>query len=683
MPRYGFGHGRRSRGFRAGSDALVRPIAPSLAWNGQAGSGFTSTPTDPSRTTAKPAMRLMVPPAQGYSDDLLVGVYAGANFEGSLWDNFGLEKVVVHYEGNRITIDAPSYQTFSDANGVPVTYFGWWAKLKRDGRDGVANLYFEAVPKDSTMQRRVIGPYPFLPSAVVHDFSLTVAPSQPVQIGARYSSIAGALAYLASVAARNPLITIIEPGTYDLASIGSQSYSPVGRCRIIATVPITIGKSSLTTDAAAQLRSKFDGLHLQGQNITIDTRYTSAIWHEGGQAHWLDGINLVNSAGRGGMWRKGRRPIAAFVTGSPWITECRYDAVSYGGTKSSLLRGCLLRNGYNDVATDCPLALGNRVEDWNSTVEWHRDVDAMTVSYSGPESTATLTLAGANDATSRTFTARWGSNSATFAVGRTEALFNAGTNYNVSNVVNWLNGLGVGFAATLIDDSRRASAISLPGLKGIGFGPVNVKNTTLLLVTEFDVHADFVQQNDPSVGGLEENLIVADNLVIGMAGQDIFLTAGSGAKDFLIVNNSFYNSMEPSLYASNAVTASQVEGAHSHVVFLHNSWASQQINLRASGGYVADAYCIFANNVVRKFSWLGPATPYPGVTDNLIFAGQTPPQFATDTVVGGDETTLFAAPQNGDFTPAGILVSSLKRARLPYTRGRAKRDSVAACIGSN
>lgn len=683
MPRYGYGHGRRIRGPRSRLAAVVRPIAPSLNWNGQAGSGFATLPQDPVRTTAKPAMRLIVPPDQVYTDELLVGVYAGANFEGSLWDNFGLNGVIVHYEGARITIDAPSYQTFNDSNGVSVTYFGWWTKLRYDGRSGSARLYFEAVPKDPEMQRRVMGPYTFLPSATLHDFTLTVAPSQPAQAGQQYTTIGGALAYLASVGARNPLVRVLEGGTYDLASIGSQGYSPEGRCKIIATVPITIGKDGIMSDAASQLRCRFDGLHFQGRNITIDARYASAVWHEGGQSHWLDGIKVINSAGRGALWRKGLRPIAAFVGGRPWITECEYDAISFGGSKSSLVRGCQLRSGYNDVATDCPLVLGNRVDDWNSTVDWHRDVDAMTVSYTGAEATASLTLAGSNDATSRTFTARWGSNSATFVVGRTEALFNAGTNYDVSDVVNWLNGLGVGFTATLIDDSRRASALSLPGLKGIGFGPVNVKGTTITLVTEFDVHADFVQQNDTSAGGIEENLIVADNAVIGMAGQNIFLTSNAGTRDFLIINNSFYNSMAPSLYANNAITASQVEGAHSHVVFLHNSWASQQFNLRVSSGYVADQYCIFANNVVRRIAWLGTEAAHPKVEDNLIFSGQTPPALASGTIVGGDEASLFAAPASGDFTPIGILLSTLKRARLPFTRGRTKRDAVASYLGSN
>lgn len=679
-PGFRFGTTKSARRMRR-AGAGISNITPGGNWNGSAGSGFASPPIDPARTTAKPAMRIIVPPNQAYTEDLLVGVYAGANFAGSLFDNLGLEKVVAHYEGNRVEIGAPSYKSFSDANGRPVSYLGWWIRLKRDGRDGVANLYFEAFPKDPTMQRRVIGPFAFLPSAVLHDYSVQVAPSQTIIVGSRYQTMNGALLYLAGVGARNPLVTITEGGTYDIPSIGT-TYSPAGRCRIVASVPVTIGKSVYTTDAGAQIRCRFDGLHFRGQNITIDTRFVSALWHEGGRSHWLDGIRVINSAGRGMLWRKGTRPIATLVQGAPYITECRYDGVSYGVTKSSLARGNDLRNGYNDVATDCPLAIGNYVEDWDSTQDWHHDVDAMTVSYTGPETTATLTLAGTNDANSRTFTARWGSNQATFTVGKTEAMFNAGTNYNVSNVVNWLNGLNVGFTATLIDDSRRASALSLPGLKGVGFGPVSVKNISITLVTEFDIHADFVQQNNLAAGGIAENLIIADNFVNGMVGQDIFLTSNDGAKDFLVLNNTMYNKMVQTIYAGNSLTSSQVDNAHSHVVIVHNTWASQHMNLRSQDLYTADAYCLFANNVLRKINWLGPELPTLRTTDNHIFEGNVAPSTAVGTTIGGDQDSLFAASSQGDFTPAGALLTNMRAARMPFSRRQKGRAKQAATLGA-
>lgn len=67
----------------------------------------------------------MVPPNQAFTDELLVGVYAAANNNGSLLDNMGIEKVVLHYEGATSEILSPSFATFADANGQPVTYFGW------------------------------------------------------------------------------------------------------------------------------------------------------------------------------------------------------------------------------------------------------------------------------------------------------------------------------------------------------------------------------------------------------------------------------------------------------------------------------------------------------------------------------------------------------------------------------
>ena len=82
------GYGMKQRRRRSIKAAPLL-IAPSAGWNGTAGSGFSTVPADPARTTAKPVLRLIVPPFQWYTNELVVGVYAAANNGGSLFDNMG------------------------------------------------------------------------------------------------------------------------------------------------------------------------------------------------------------------------------------------------------------------------------------------------------------------------------------------------------------------------------------------------------------------------------------------------------------------------------------------------------------------------------------------------------------------------------------------------------------------
>ena len=103
---------------------------PGPIWTGVAGSGFSQAPLDPARQTAKAAMRLIVPSNQAYTDSLLVGVAAFANNNGSMLERCGIKAVYIYYEGNNIEISEPSYQSFNDANGSPVSYLGWWDRLK-------------------------------------------------------------------------------------------------------------------------------------------------------------------------------------------------------------------------------------------------------------------------------------------------------------------------------------------------------------------------------------------------------------------------------------------------------------------------------------------------------------------------------------------------------------------------
>lgn len=334
---------------------------PSPSWTGQAGSGFSQSPQDPVRQSAKPAMRLIVPPNQAYTDSILVGVAAFANNGGSMLENQGLKSVVVHSEGNRVEIAQPSYQSFADANGAPVSYLGWWVRLKHDCRNGDANLFFEAIPLDATMQSRVMGPYLFMPSQQLHDLELTVAPSQSELVGSRYRSIRDALAYAARQGSHRAHITVIEQrDDYVLASIDDRYTSAKGYATIDATVPITIRADSFVDGAP---RTKFDGLHFRGKKITIDHTQMDTIYHEGqGNQHWFDGVTIMVKGGSTyvNTATLGPKKLGA-ARGNPWFTECQISGMPKSVNAASLARGCTISDGLGDAATDARCVIGNKV----------------------------------------------------------------------------------------------------------------------------------------------------------------------------------------------------------------------------------------------------------------------------------------------------------------------------------
>lgn len=156
----------------------------------------------------------------------------------------GIEKVILHYEGRTIEILRPTMQVIKDINGKERSYFGWWATIaKPTNLSGHAHVYWEAIPEDSTMQKRVIGPIQFSPQTNQYDANITISPSNSVQTGMRYQSIEDALDWCAANKRQNPMITLIEPGVYDLGKINAV-YQGEGYAHISASAPVRISAAA-------------------------------------------------------------------------------------------------------------------------------------------------------------------------------------------------------------------------------------------------------------------------------------------------------------------------------------------------------------------------------------------------------------------------------------------------------
>lgn len=669
MGRIGFGHGGK------GSARLLAPLAaasagnaqianlqPSQSWNGTAGSGFSSLPSDPVRTTAKPIVRLIDPPNQFFADVLTISVMAFANDGGTLIG--GIDRVRFRFEGETVDVLAPSLRSFTRYDGTTYMLPCYTVRLKKPaGTAGNAHLYIEAIPSNAAMQSRVLGPIPFSPVATRHDWVRTIGSS-----GADFTTIDGAIAAAKSAGAQNPRVTFITSGIYDITGAGP-NYTPQGYLTFecAAGVNVTIAKAGYTTDTVMLIRTFYNALWFKGAGFTFDCAFIDRINNEtqgsnpfAGRSHVFDGVRFTRSTPPGSLIRKGLPGGTApfSIAGSPWMLDCDIHNMQGPAAAASLYRGCTFRAGFVDVAFGAACVVGCTVSRWTSQL-YRTQLPAMTVQYTGTGVTANLSLSGINDNSTRTFTARVdGVTAGTFTVLNSEAAFNAGTQYNVANVVNWINSLP-GWTAALQDDTRRAVALTT-GAQGYGaFTNVNVKGAPLQLFTAFDAHTDFYQK--------DANNLVENVLIYGNAGTDIdaqfIMIGGNESRDWAIINNALGVLAGSDDNPGSNTLATQFARGHRHVIFAHNSFPQQHLALRTGtfGAqlYDPDTYCLVANNSVPNVAWDVAADPELAIKNNHLHAGASGTG-SPGEVKAGDQTTLYVDRAAGDFTPAGALATNLK-----------------------
>lgn len=660
MPGFGFGFGVRAGGKRGPADGgppkVIPPqIVPSAAWTGVAGSGVASAPVDPARTTAKPALRLITPPDLYFTDTLLVGVTGGANDRGTLYDTLGIAKVVVHYEGSSVEVAAPSFQTFPDANGVMRTYYGWWVQLKRDGRNGDARAWFEAVPRDPAMQSRVIGPYTWHPAAQVHDITLEVAPSLPVIAGQRYQSFKAAGDYCRSNARQNPLIVFTEGGTHGMQRLGG-GYVPKGRVTLTATQPIVLTRGDTDINDFRMLCP----LHVKGANIAIDLKQCNQFVVEAAAAqnHLIDGATVTDSGGVFSYYFKQLRSSSTMFNSNVWLTEARIDNLMNAMVGANLARGVLSNDCFGDLFTGarCVIGCDVRRQDDAPIIT---GFPAVSITYTGAGATATVEATGSP----RTFTFKVGGTTVgTFAC---NTAITSTNNYEAAHLVAYVNGLA-GWSATLLDNRVYANALSLQtGTAGASFAPQSVKGATLTLNGRFDLHGDWMQ-------GGGSNVVVCGNVATNLRVQGFF--TDQALTDAVVLNNAFHNNEEPYGIYLVANSLAQIGNTHAHVVFAHNSFATQKVLISGT----RDSYCLFRANTAPQLNTLGN-TPVSnvGVIDSHLQAGANPTPGGIGTTIGGTAATLFADAGGGNFAPRGELAINAKTAVVRYDRLGAARGKNA------
>lgn len=653
----------RQSGWFLGPGARLPKLLPADGWTGVAGSGFTTVPADPVRTTAKPALRLVTAPNQQFTDKVLVGVQAFANDDGTLIG--GIDRVRFHFEGRSIDVIAPHFHTFADSNGVQRTYWGYWIELRRGSINGTARLYVEAIPADATMQRRVIGPYTYFPAATAYSLSLEIAPTPAEIAGQRYKTLAAALNFLRTSNSGAALITYTESVTVEPFNTGAIIYAPAGGWNTITTAPgvtVTFASPSLNP-ANAQFRLRTNRLHFKGSGIVFDWRNVSEFRLETGHSYWLDGVRYINSdpAGPRALFAKAIRPVFHTMSQPCWYTEldCAYAFSAFPGAE--LVRGVKVEKAVCDFGNNAACVTGVSVVDGDNTTFFNvPPTAAMTVTYDpGPGNGNAATIQKTGGGTSDgVFTFKVdGTVVGTFTAVSLWTSF-AGAQYNVSDLVNYINGplkaIDPGFSATLIDNSRKASNLCRFGGNGKAIPETTITNTVLELDCEFDLHSDFIQFNDDSSF---ENHILSFNTVRKWGGQIIFFGKGTGTtlSDIAVINNVFLGNADGYLSQVGFRTMR-------HIMIAHNTWIDQ-VYSRGGTDALWDGYSLIANNTASGMTGTRQLETVKNnhveVVGARLSSGSRISGGVNDTI-GGTAATNFVNVAADDFRPAGALLANPK-----------------------
>lgn len=484
-------------------------------------------------------------------------------------------------------------------------------------------------------------------------------------MGNNYHDLRPALSYLRSVNAATARVLGKGP-TLDLSSyLNNYDFEPDGRIVIEWDEPVTIFK--LLEDAGTFI-PRIGGLHWRGSNITFDMRYLVAFGGRSGQTQPLfEGVRFTNSGGFDDptLFRGPKTVQYLFESignDGAWLTDCSFDFLLDAAMRGiELVRGCIFENVANDLFSRAHAVVSNVVNTHDSRI-FSEKISALTIT--GPAG-ATLSLSGANDVNSRTFTAKEsGSSVGSFTVGR------SGTNrsnntFTVKDVADWINGIA-GWSASVLDNTRRATALSLAETSGGSFADVPV-DTTLTLVTQFDLHADWYQGNTSN--STRENVLIYGNRSWDMFGQTIFLTENGSHRDFAIVNNAWHQTVD-------TVGVSQLDGTHSHLIFAHNSMPNQ--GLRVRDDFAPDSYLLLSNNVLEN-AWTDSGAAFAGtVAAGHYVSGGTAFPVETNATIGGSLETLFVNASNGSFEPQGDLLTHPKESAFNFDLNGKTRSPIAS-----
>lgn len=686
------------------ADSAIVP-APSAAWTGAAGTGYTSWTEDGNartmtpdkntaegngtdalgnepRLTAKPALVMMSVPLQRFTGKHKVYLASDAASP--------ITKVRVYLEGAVLDLTSRKWDRYTDAKGVEQWFYGYICEIDAALYTAVATdptrvtrMFARSYCSDGTMQTQLIGigtgwynQLLYYPCTLEHDYLIHVTPSggdsKPAAafpgVYAIFNTLEKAIRYAANentsglgatpTLARCPKIVVTETTVQDPANGGNayQSGGGAGGGLCVVTcdpgVTCTIGRavwnSAIVSGIPAnQWRPVYNGIEYRGRGIIWD--YTN-----------LTGFSL--QANNPGSWMNGNRTTQAWTAGTQldnqgfprvWggnAYQTDNENVSSVATFIALARNNTRAGILSDGYTNTTAVWGDVIDGWDTQI--HRVArDAISVIYSGPAGTANLVKAGGNGNAGSTF-------KMTFNGVDVAAPMALNVDSTLQGVVNYINAQsGAGWSATLLATpgdrvtSRNPSfMVSTAGFAQAGWTATLTSGVAYVPKTFCDIHADLY-----AFGSTLSNRYVANVRAYRVTAlQSVFV---DGAANDVVFSDIFIEQTD------TGGTLCQINGtAKSHLVIRNFSVAAQGLTIRNEGTWSADPYCRLEGCVFSNMIWLNPATATvrPVFTNNHAVGGYTNQgaQVAVNMSTGGTAASLYPNVGAKDSRPGGLLLDA-------------------------
>jgi hypothetical protein len=635
-------------------------VKPGGAWTGAASSGYAgSPPTDPTRTTAKPAIQMRQAWGQRFASDLVIGVDAGAVG--------GVLKVVAHVEGNRY--DLPEILNVdTDVNGRTRRRQGFFIQFSRSdftsvSPTGAVDVYFEAVPRDTTMQHRVIGPYRFYPRTTEFSGVYNIGSGQT------YADLTSAIAAARAANEEAACLLIKSGGTYAINESPGRNAPTKGRWTIMCdtNVTATLARASLPNDPADNVtpwRPGIDGIEFRGKGLVIDYKNFSYVSYSAypnyqGQPHRFNGATMINSAGRDSIYWYGM-PRPQGLTGVPgFVEDCVINDIP-ACLASQLVVSCnRVKNTLYSGAVNTQYVAQNCIQNLDSGY-FFKSTPSMRVKFTGT-GTGRIYTSGpqyGGGASNQDYFLNFEKNGALVYSLKFGRKLSDGNN-TWSQVVATLNANLPGSDWTVQWISDAFASIACTSIDTAA-GPTFVE-----LSTYFDFHQDMYHPSGSSL--TQENCILRGNLVyqegttiLGSPAFTFWRFADATAfKDVIGIDNA----CDISGGTSNGTPMS-------HVYIAGHSFGRSGWTPAAN----CDDYCRFESNIQTLFWANGTvASGFPHFVNCYINSSEAhtssalPAPFnAGNTVVVQSSNaaqilanqSLFQNATGGDFRPVGLAAST-------------------------
>ncbi len=645
-------------------------LTAGAGWTGEAGSGYAGfPPAAVTRTGPMATCAFLTVPWQHFDADLIVPVSAGAFWDGDHTD--GIASVEIFCEGNSVTLSQRTAATYIKPDGSEGVWYAYAARLDHAdmlGRFayGAVDIYARAIPKDATIQSRVIGPFRCYARPAGIGPGLRFETEYTVGPSGSFSTLTAALTAARALPEDAPaVITILNSGSYVLDSTGGSLKVRRAWTRIRAAPGVTADILS-PNNPTLSTRSNFDGVEFFGPGIQMDVNRFRYEAGDGGVMLWrFNGARSYSPEGPHvfGPTRDGARSWTFCFIENALIENQMNGALGARLLSNTTIRNISLEASKSGVVTH------NVLVDGISYGDLRDNRPAMTIAYAGVGA-ATIEMTGRVNSASRTFTLRVGGATVAEQTITTGGTWNRIDYYSFADLVGWINAVP-GWSAVALAPDERAVWLNPPGATAVltTFPVTQVTAAPITLPWVTDQHADGWQLFGSTTTG---QVIIEFVTTINIdAGQMIFIEgsfSGPNASDVFIYCFENSGSSQPS-----QVSAPVNPAGRTHLT-IKNLTHYATFVVRKDGGFEwpAAGKSGILNSVLNRFSEF-PVGNYAGwqahrVTLFATASSQTGE--IGELQSGSSAADMLPAPHGAPFLPvaAGAAMSpdgSYRGARLP------------------